>query len=326
MESGTLHHLFVHELKDLYSAENQILKALPRMAAAASSPALKRAFLSHLDETRTHIRRLEEIFGDMRFVASGSHGDGAEYLLSEGDHVIATEVAGPARDAGLIFCARRVEHYEMAGYGGAVALASAIGNHEALHHLRLTLEEEGRADRDLSTLSEFVIRADANPASHPDSTNPNPTETTMKSSPSVDACIDTCNKLLRGEMSAVETYQEAIRKFTDVPGVEVLRNIESEHRLSVADLQANIREMGGEPSADSGAWGEFAKAVQKTANLFGENSATASLLKGERHGEREYCEAIDDDDTLPECRVMMEATLLPRVRRHIAKLEESDRL
>lgn len=148
----------------------------------------------------------------------------------------------------------------------------------------------------------------------------------MKSSPSVDECIDTCNQLLRGEMSAVETYQEAIRKFSDVPGVEVLRNIESEHRLSIADLQANIREMGGEPSSDSGAWGEFAKAVQKTANLFGENSATASLLKGERHGEREYCEAIDDDDTLPECRVMMEATLLPRIRRHIAKLEESDRL
>lgn len=148
----------------------------------------------------------------------------------------------------------------------------------------------------------------------------------MKTSHSIEECINTCNELLRGEISAVETYQEAIKKFGDVPGVEVLRNIESEHRLSVADLQANIREMGGEPSSDSGAWGDFAKTIQKTANLFGENSATSSLLMGERHGEREYCEAIQNDDTLPECRVMMEATLLPRIRRHIAKLEETDNL
>lgn len=174
MSLGSLHHLFIHELKDLYSAENQILKALPRMAEAASSPGLKRAFLAHLDETRTHIRRLEEIFGDLEYLPSEAHGDGAESLISEGEHVIESGSAGPLRDAGLIICARRVEHYEMAGYGNAVALAAVVGSDAALRRLRLTLEEEDRADRELTTLSESVIRAGTLPDPPAPDPNPNP--------------------------------------------------------------------------------------------------------------------------------------------------------
>lgn len=174
MSLGSLHHLFVHELTDLYSAENQILKALPRMAEAASSPGLKRAFLAHLDETRTHIRRLEEIFGDLDYhLPSDSHGDGVEGLISEGHHVIESGSAGPLRDAGLIFFARRVEHYEMAGYGSVVALASVVGSDAVLRRLRLTLEEEDRADRELTLLSETVIRAGALPDSPAPEPKPN---------------------------------------------------------------------------------------------------------------------------------------------------------
>lgn len=165
MKFDSLHHLFVHELKDLYSAENQILKALPRMAEAATNIELKRAFLNHLDETRNHIRRLEEIFGNLEFRASDSHGEGAEGLITEGVQFLEAEADCRVRDAGLIFCAQRVEHYEIAGYGGAIALAEALGTRRALENLRLTLAEEDAADRNLSHLSEIVILAGALPAS-----------------------------------------------------------------------------------------------------------------------------------------------------------------
>lgn len=165
MKFDSLQHLFVHELKDLYSAENQIVKALSRMADTATCPDLRRAFLHHLDETRNHVRRLEEIFGDLDFQPSNLYGDGVEAILLEGDHLIEGEADGPVRDAGLILCAQRIEHYEMAGYGGAIALAEVLGPPLALKNLRLTLEEEGEADRNLSHLSETVILAGAAPAS-----------------------------------------------------------------------------------------------------------------------------------------------------------------
>ncbi len=134
-------------------------------------------------------------------------------------------------------------------------------------------------------------------------------------------CIEVCNKLVRGERSAVETYEMAIDKYGDDPRMPKLREICEEHRRSVADLEQSIREMGGTPSNDSGAWGAFAKAVQGSANLFGKESAIESLQKGEEKGKNDYEDALEGDDLMPNCRNLCSTTLLPRVIKHIAILE-----
>jgi len=152
MRLDSLKKLFVHELKDLYSAEKQILKALPEMAKAATSPRLAEAFRSHEKETETHVSRLENFFKNLQFGPGGEHCSGAEGLIEEGKAMIAMEAEPLVKDAGLVCAAQRVEHYEMAGYGGAVALATCLGLGEAADTLRLTLEEEGKADRDLTYL------------------------------------------------------------------------------------------------------------------------------------------------------------------------------
>lgn len=157
MKLESLEKLFVHELKDLYSAEKQIVEALPKMSKAAESPRLKEAFDNHLEETKTHITRIEAIFETLDYKPGGEHCDGAEGLIKEGQAMIDMEADERVRDAGLICAAQRVEHYEMAGYGNAVAIASALGYDEAAKTLRLTLEEEGKADRDLSHLAQKEI-------------------------------------------------------------------------------------------------------------------------------------------------------------------------
>ncbi len=134
-------------------------------------------------------------------------------------------------------------------------------------------------------------------------------------------CIDVCNRLLRGELSAVETYGQAIRKFADQAGIDRLSEIRDDHVKSAERLEANIRQMGGQPDLDSGTWGRFAQAVQAAANLFGENSAVGSLESGERHGRNEYQEALDDDEVLPECKDLIRRELLPRLDQHLAVLE-----
>jgi len=135
-------------------------------------------------------------------------------------------------------------------------------------------------------------------------------------------CIDVCNSLLRGELSAVETYTQAIEKYPTDPKVSELQSIRREHVEASAILTKNVRSMGGIPDTDSGAWGVFAKAVQGTANFFGTGSAVESLLQGEESGRHDYENALSDDKVMMECKVMIREELLPKVRQHIARLEQ----
>jgi hypothetical protein len=135
------------------------------------------------------------------------------------------------------------------------------------------------------------------------------------------ACINVCNSLLRGELSAVETYSLAINRYVGKPAITELQKIRSEHALSAARLSQNVREMGGTADDDSGAWGVFAKAVQGAADLFGEGSALESLQRGEEKGRDDYLDAIANDDVMESCKEMIRGELLPRVNHHIAILE-----
>ena len=143
----------------------------------------------------------------------------------------------------------------------------------------------------------------------------------MKSTTHTEACIDVCNSLLRGELSAVETYDQTIKKFEGDPAVGVLRQIRDEHLSSADLLRANVIDMGGTPSTDSGAWGVFAKASQGVAKVFGESSALKGLQQGEDHGREEYQDALENDDVLPGCEELIRTELLPRTERHIATLK-----
>ncbi|BDS06801.1 hypothetical protein NT6N_18410 [Oceaniferula spumae] len=134
-------------------------------------------------------------------------------------------------------------------------------------------------------------------------------------------CIKECNSLLRGELSAVETYEQAIDKFGHEGQGMPLRRIKEEHQASVRDLKDSITAMGGIPDDESGAWGTFATAVQGAANLFGDNSAVAALKQGEKHGENEYEEALEKDCIMPSCRSQIQTKLLPRVKSHISTLD-----
>lgn len=134
-------------------------------------------------------------------------------------------------------------------------------------------------------------------------------------------CIDICNSLLRGELSAIETYDHAIDKYAGSPAADELRRIRAEHNESAVRLAANVREMGGQPQTGSGAWGVFANAVQAAANLFGKESAIESLQRGEQMGCKDYENAMRDEDVMPDCRLMIRDELLPRTKRHVADLE-----
>lgn len=134
-------------------------------------------------------------------------------------------------------------------------------------------------------------------------------------------CIDVCNSLLRGELSAVETYSLAINRYVGKPAVADLQKIRSEHALSAARLSQNVREMGGTADDDSGAWGIFAKAVQTTADLFGAGSALESLQKGEEKGRDDYLDALANEAVMDSCKEMIRGELLPPVNHHIAMLE-----
>ena len=134
-------------------------------------------------------------------------------------------------------------------------------------------------------------------------------------------CIDVCNSLLRGELSAVETYSLAINRHSKEVAATELQRIRSEHALSAARLSQNVRDMGGTPDDDSGAWGIFAKTVQGAANLFGAESAIESLQRGEEKGRSDYEDALKDDEVMASCKEMIRGELLPRVEHHIATLE-----
>ncbi|MDQ8192554.1 DUF2383 domain-containing protein [Roseibacillus persicicus] len=131
----------------------------------------------------------------------------------------------------------------------------------------------------------------------------------------VKECIDTCNSLLRGELSAVETYQKAIDKFDDDVFVTQLKDLQRSHMDSVSELRKHVIEMNGSPENDSGAWGNFANGVQSAANFFGDNAALSSLEAGEAYGQKDYENALEKD-IMPEARALIQTTLLPRCRRN----------
>ncbi len=136
-----------------------------------------------------------------------------------------------------------------------------------------------------------------------------------------DHCIDVCNKLYRGEISAIETYTQAIDKFKGEAEHSTLADIRREHIFSADRLRHSIRDMGGEPTTDSGAWGMWAKAVEGAAKLMGDTPALKALLEGEEHGRNEYEEALGDDEVLSNCKEMIRNELLPRQVRHISILK-----
>lgn len=156
-----LHTLLVHELKDLYSAENQILDALPKMVEAANASELVEAFEAHLKETKEHKARLEKIFESLEFSPTGEHCNGIEGLLEEGEEMIDKDAPDDVKDAGLIASAQRVEHYEMAGYGCARTFARLLGLDDIADTLQTTLDEEGDADAKLTRIAEASINRKA---------------------------------------------------------------------------------------------------------------------------------------------------------------------
>jgi ferritin-like metal-binding protein YciE len=151
-----LKELLVEELKDLYSAEKQIVKALPKIIKGASSDELKAALQEHLDVTRNQVTRLEEVFGHLEQKPKAKHCKGMEGLLQEGAECLQEEEAGPLRDLQLIGAAQRVEHYEIAAYGTAKAIAEKLGISEATEFLNETLEEEEEADKKLTEVAEAL--------------------------------------------------------------------------------------------------------------------------------------------------------------------------
>lgn len=162
MSVQTLEDLFIDNLKDLYSAEKQLVQALPRMAKAASTPELRRAFQGHLKETRGQVTRIEKIFKGLDARPGGKKCAGMEGLIEEGKEVIKeAEEEGSVLDAGLIAAAQKVEHYEIASYGTVRAWAEVLGYTEAVRLLQETLDEESAANEKLSGLAEGGINEEA---------------------------------------------------------------------------------------------------------------------------------------------------------------------
>lgn len=162
MELSNLADLYVDQLKDLWSAENQILKALPKMIKAASAQPLKRAFRDHEQQTKEHVRRLERIFSSLDASPRGKKCVGMEGLLKEGSELIKEKPDADVLDAGLISAAQHVEHYEMAGYGTVRTWARLLGHDEHAQLLQQTLNEEGDTDKALTKLSETInVEAEA---------------------------------------------------------------------------------------------------------------------------------------------------------------------
>ncbi len=156
--------LFVDELRDVFSAENQIVKALPKMVKAAKNQELKKAFTDHLAASKVHVERLNGLFESLGVSKKGKVCKGMEGLLAEGAEVLAEDLPAAVKDAALIASAQRVEHYEMAAYGCLRAFAKALGEMDIARVLQATLDEEGDADRLLSQIAEFAVNAEASAA------------------------------------------------------------------------------------------------------------------------------------------------------------------
>lgn len=161
MKLETLNDLYIHQLKDLYSAEKQLIKALPKMAKAATNEKLRAGFELHLEETKEHANRLEKLLGNLNQTTRGPKCKAMEGLIEEGKELMEEEADPEVLDAGLICAAQRVEHYEIAGYGGARAFAELLGDKEGQKVLQQTLDEEGATDKKLTdlALSEINVAA-----------------------------------------------------------------------------------------------------------------------------------------------------------------------
>lgn len=164
MSMDSLKDLYIDELKDLYNAENQLLKALPKMAKKASAPELKRAFQEHLTQTEGHVNRLEKIFKGLGEKPSGKTCKAMKGLVEEGKEIIEEDGDDSVLDAALIGAAQKVEHYEIAGYGVARTFASLLGEEDAMESLQRTLNEEGETDKKLTQIAESVINIEASEA------------------------------------------------------------------------------------------------------------------------------------------------------------------
>ena len=156
MKSSSLQDLFVIELTDLYDAENQLIKALPRLAKASSSDGLRGAFEEHLEQTREHAARLERIFADLDMPAKREKCKGMQGLISEGNDLLKKKLNPEVQDAGIIAAAQRVEHYEIAAYGCARTYAELLQNRPAVDLLEQTLQEEKDADEKLTELAQQI--------------------------------------------------------------------------------------------------------------------------------------------------------------------------
>src|SRR5438552_5968586 len=166
-DAGTLHDAFVNELRDMYDAEKQLTKALPKLAKNASSPDLRSAFESHLEETRGQMERLEQALESLEEKVRGKHCGGIAGIIEEGKSVMEEDFDETTMDACLIASGQRAEHYEMAAYGTLVAWARAMGHSTAAKLLQQTLDEEKAADKKLTSLAEGGINQEAADAAHP---------------------------------------------------------------------------------------------------------------------------------------------------------------
>ena len=153
MQLGSIRDVFMHELQDLHSAETQLVAALPKMAQAASSDELRTAFEHHLEETRDHVRRLDEIFSQTGISRGAEKCKGMAGLIAEGEEIVSANGDPTAKDAALISAAQRVEHYEIAAYGTARALADELDLDDAKDLLDQTLDEESHADKLLTKIA-----------------------------------------------------------------------------------------------------------------------------------------------------------------------------
>jgi ferritin-like metal-binding protein YciE len=161
LKLDSLRDLLVEELRDLYSAETQLLDALPKMEQAASSNELKSAFSHHLEQTRQHVSRLERIFQQMGENPSGETCEAMKGLVKEGEVLVKAKGDPDVQDAGLIGAAQRVEHYEIAGYGTARTLARRLGEGQVAETLQQTLNEEAEADKKLTSIAESNVNVAA---------------------------------------------------------------------------------------------------------------------------------------------------------------------
>ncbi len=161
MKLDTLQKLYTDELRDLYNAENQLVKALPKMAKAASSEELKDAFEKHLEQTKGHVERLEQVFEGLGEKPKGKTCRAMKGLIEEGSEILKEDGEDSVIDAGIIVAAQKVEHYEIAGYGSVRTFAHLLGQNKAAELLQTTLDEEAETNQLLNRFAESIVNPEA---------------------------------------------------------------------------------------------------------------------------------------------------------------------